>query len=241
MLIKLKSLQNNSYDLQYQKKAMGFIYSLLKNTPLQNLHNQKAPKMFCFSNIFPIGDIKEGDIRNLIISSPDNIFLQLLKYKIEQLDRIRIGEYVFKLEEIKFIKTNLKEEENIKLKTATPIIVRIPLKNNYNINSDRIEYWRIEHPISCFLNQLEENIYKKYKNYYSKDVKKIQLFEKLKFIKTVAIKIPIQRNKDTTMIGSLWEFEFENLNKEKKEILEFGIDAGFGEKNSYGFGFVNKI
>ena len=31
------------------------------------------------------------------------------------------------------------------------------------------------------------------------------------------------------------------MDETQRRILEFGLDAGFGERNSLGFGFVNKI
>ncbi|MCX8163707.1 MAG: CRISPR-associated endoribonuclease Cas6, partial [Candidatus Micrarchaeota archaeon] len=123
-----------------------------------------------------------------------------------------------------------------------PIVIRIP-RNNYFLynlkDKKRVEYWKPNYPISCFLKQLEENIFKKYKLFYNTELEEFPIFEKLKLIKTVATKLPINNNKDVLVIGSIWEFEFENLSKEKKEILEFALDCGFGEKNSYGFGFVN--
>jgi CRISPR/Cas system endoribonuclease Cas6 (RAMP superfamily) len=40
--------------------------------------------------------------------------------------------------------------------------------------------------------------------------------------------------------GSIWEFSFSHLDWKKREVLRFGLDAGFGEENSLGFGFMNK-
>lgn len=41
--------------------------------------------------------------------------------------------------------------------------------------------------------------------------------------------------------GSIWEFSFGYLDGEKREVLQFGLDAGFGELNSMGFGFMNLL
>jgi len=32
---------------------------------------------------------------------------------------------------------------------------------------------------------------------------------------------------------------FNNLSRDQRKLLEFGLDCGFGERNSLGFGFVN--
>ncbi len=45
--------------------------------------------------------------------------------------------------------------------------------------------------------------------------------------------------KEYKAIGSLWDFMFTRISREQKKVLDFGIDAGFGERNTYGFGFVN--
>jgi len=41
--------------------------------------------------------------------------------------------------------------------------------------------------------------------------------------------------------GSLWRFIFNYLSGEKRKIIQFGLDAGFGELNSLGFGFINLV
>ncbi|PKP59881.1 MAG: hypothetical protein CVT89_00760 [Candidatus Altiarchaeales archaeon HGW-Altiarchaeales-2] len=41
------------------------------------------------------------------------------------------------------------------------------------------------------------------------------------------------------VFGSVWEFNFNHLNDSQRRILEFGLDTGFGEMNSLGFGFMN--
>ncbi|MCX8162926.1 MAG: CRISPR-associated endoribonuclease Cas6, partial [Candidatus Micrarchaeota archaeon] len=236
LLIKLKSLQDAAYDLYYYKKISGFIYSLLKNTPLENLHDSKNPKFFCFSNIFPVGDLKVGDERYLLISSPDRILIELLKYKMEKLSTVKFGELLFKIEEIKTIQTKLNSKK-INLRTSTPIIIRIPPKNYelYGIeNKNKIEYWKPQYPFEIFVKQLEDNIFKKYKKFYNQNgLNEFPIFERLKLVKTVRACFQADENKDVFLLGTLWEFEFENLSKEKKEILEFALDYGFGEKNSY--------
>ncbi len=37
------------------------------------------------------------------------------------------------------------------------------------------------------------------------------------------------------------KFSFSYLGGEKRELLQFGLDAGFGEENSLGFGFMNVV
>lgn len=41
------------------------------------------------------------------------------------------------------------------------------------------------------------------------------------------------------VLSSIWEFAFSYLRREQRGVLEFGLDCGFGELNSLGFGFMN--
>ncbi len=51
----------------------------------------------------------------------------------------------------------------------------------------------------------------------------------------------IEEGKEHKVIGSIWEFAFSHLSPEQRDILEFGLECGFGERNSLGFGFVNTV
>ena len=51
--------------------------------------------------------------------------------------------------------------------------------------------------------------------------------------------VKVENGKNIPVIGSIWRFKFNNIDKEQQEILQLGLDAGFGEMNSSGFGFMN--
>ncbi|HID27706.1 MAG TPA: hypothetical protein EYP22_07820 [Methanosarcinales archaeon] len=36
-------------------------------------------------------------------------------------------------------------------------------------------------------------------------------------------------------------FYINRFNKESRKLLQFGLETGFGEFNSLGFGFINKV
>jgi CRISPR-associated endoribonuclease Cas6 len=249
LMLKLKATKACAYDLKYFTKLQGFVYSLLKSSEYSFLHDKKQYKFFCFSNIYPVGDIKEGERRNLLISSPDEKFIDVLEGKlksfIDEKKPINIGEYQFELQKIKKFKLKLKKK-NVKLISATPIIIRIPEKNyeKYNIpekfRKKRYVFWRPEYSFEAFIKQLEENLTKKYNEFYKTNIKPEPIFEMFKFIKPTVNHI-IMEGKEQIVVGSIWEFWFSYLAEEQKKILEFGVDAGFGERNSLGFGFVNVI
>lgn len=247
-LIQLRSLKDCSYDLKYFHKLQGFVYSLLKGTEYSILHDRGGYKFFCFSNIFPIGDMKAGDGRNLLISSPDRLFIKLLKDKLSEFidanKPLNIGEMQFELETISAVRTRL--GRNCRLISATPIVIRIPEKNyeKYGIEEKyrkkRYVYWRKKYAFNAFIKQLNENLFKKYNEFYKQEIEEFHLFEQFIFKKEVCNHVIIG-GEEYKMIGSIWEFIFSYLNKEQRKILSFGIDCGFGERNSLGFGFMNVI
>ena len=40
------------------------------------------------------------------------------------------------------------------------------------------------------------------------------------------------------MVGSMWVFVWSYMDEIQRRVIEFGRDAGFGERNSLGFGFL---
>jgi CRISPR-associated endoribonuclease Cas6 len=255
LLIELEAAGNCLYDLGYYHKLQGVIYSLLKDTPYSILHNKKGYKFFCFSNIFPIpkkeqnGKIFEGERKKLLISSPDKLFIKFLEdklqQKLEEKKEINIGDMSFRILKVK--KFEIKLKKNIRLITATPIIIRIPERNyeKYKIpkqyRKKRYVFWRASYPFEAFVKQLEENLVKKYNEFYKTNLSIDEgIFEIFKYKKSVATRF-ILHGKEQMLVGSIWEFIFTYLTEKQKKLLEFGIDCGLGERNSLGFGFVNLV
>jgi len=220
---------------------------MIKETEYKLLHDKKGVKFFCYSNIFPIGDMKTGDKRNVIVSSPDAFFIKILKNNIEKnfvdtKSPINIGEMQFEVSQLSLIGTRIRNK-GVKLISATPIVIRIPEKNydKYQIPENYRKkgyvYWRPQYSFEAFVKQLEENLIKKYNEFYKTNFEIERIFEIFKFIKSVVNHVIID-GREQMMVGSIWEFQFSYLNPKQKKILEFGIDAGFGERNSLGFGFM---
>ncbi|KAA0005471.1 MAG: CRISPR-associated endoribonuclease Cas6, partial [Thermoplasmata archaeon] len=226
LLLKMEAKKDMAYDEKYFHKFQGFVYKHIEPY-YKELHDKKGYKFFCFSNLFPIGDMKKEDKRNWVISSPDSAMIKWLYTNIPE--EIHLGEMEFFLKERKIFVPKVEK----KIVAATPIIVRIPEKNyeKYGIPKEyrkkRYIYWRPCYSFDAFVKQLEENLLKKYEEFYGKKIKIDKLFEFFKFKKSVANHVIIE-GKEQIFIGSLWEFYFSKFTKEQKEILKFGLDAGFG-------------
>lgn len=239
LLLILESLVDSAYDLKYYHKLQGFVYNQLKDTPYCSVHNKKGAKYFCFSNIFPIGDMRCGDTRKLLISSPDPVLIKTLQKKIEAVEKVNIGDMSFRLKESKIVNSRILSKS--KIRCSTPIVLRIPQNKyaKYGITEEKQdEYWKPKYPLECFVKQLEENMIKKYNEFHGTKMDEFAIFEKFRFVKPSVNHVVID-NKERILVGSIWEFDFSILDQRKKELLQFALDCGFGERNTYGFGFVN--
>lgn len=247
LMVLLRVVGDYTYDFSYYSRVQAFIYSLLRGSKYDYLHRVRGYKFFCFSNIFPYSIFfRDGDVKKLIISSPNNEFIDYIYRRIRDVldlqPQIMIGHMRFEIIGIKKFRVYL--GRYIHLISATPIIIRIPEKyyKMFGIEGGKegYIYWRSMYPVDAFLYNVEANLIKKYNQFHKTNFRERRFIREARFKKEVAVKLKIE-DKYIDIIGSIWEFQFNNPPKEIRNILEFGIETGFGERNSYGFGFINPI
>ncbi|MEW6592624.1 MAG: CRISPR-associated endoribonuclease Cas6 [Candidatus Hadarchaeota archaeon] len=253
LLLRLRAAKDQAYDMKYHHKLQGFIYGLLEGTPYVKLHDRRGYKFFCFSNIFPSRgekrdpseDMKKGETRNLLISSPEVGLIAAMNDRLNQIGEegalVNVGEMSFVLESVQVVEPMI--GQSCRLITGTPIVLRIPRKRyeEYGIEPPKdyeYVYWRPGHPFEPFVKQLEDNLFKKYREFYGKGMEESSVFEQFEFRREVPARVVLKEG-EVTYIGSLWEFSFGYLEGKLQELVGFGLDAGFGELNSLGFGFMN--
>lgn len=229
LILQLKAAKDQIYENSYNRNIQAFVYDLIKDTKYDYLHDTnklmtknhtndgddgRRMTPFCFSNVFPYGDMKYGRIKNLIISSPDEYFISVLQQKVMNLNStIHLGSSVFDILECKTFDLNILASQLV-FATATPIIVRIPqyVYESYNLQLKYpygYIYWRSHYPLELFLQQIWMNLEKKYKRFYGTRPNTNALgFSKFVFRKQVSQKIIIH-GKVQTVIGTLWDFWFE--------------------------------
>jgi CRISPR-associated endoribonuclease Cas6 len=248
VLVRLRAEGTFPYELAYHHHFQGFIYAQIRGTKYAELHDRQGSKFFSFSNLIPPSPIvKEGSRLSLVIASPDEHFIETLVERLRQSSgkTARIAEMIFTLKGVDQFHVELPHDDlrEFTLTSGTPIVVRIPRYSykQYGIAPKRnyeYAYWRKEYTPTAFIRQLEDNLGKKYAEYSSKHFPTERTFEKLRFKKQVAVPL-LMKGRESTVIGTLWEFSIQALNGQKREILQFALDAGFGEMNSLGFGFMN--
>jgi CRISPR-associated endoribonuclease Cas6 len=96
---------------------------------------------------------------------------------------------------------------------------------------------------------LQIKLLSKYARYYNKTIeeyheflakyKNVKIFDMFKFKKQTSIRLSINKF-EQIIVGSIWEFIFNRINNNNnKDIIQFALDSGLGERNSLGFGFMN--
>ena len=193
--------------------------------------------------------MEEGKILKLLVASPNDMLIESLEAPLRGLSaskrRINIGEMSFEVVKLKKLETKLRRND-LRVLTATPVIIRIPERNyeRYGIpegeRKARYVYWRPKYSFEAFLKQLSENLIKKFNDFYGTKLSEYELFERFVFRRVTATKVVID-GREHVLVGSMWEFRWDYMDETQRRVIEFGLDAGFGERNSLGFGFVNKI
>lgn len=245
LLLKLRAIENTRYDREYHKDIQGFVYSVLRGSEYNN-HDDRGYKFFTFSEIFPFYDLHKGDIRNLMIASPNSDLINYIKEQIEYLHDIRLGAMTFKVDHCDKLDIRLPDRP-FSLITGSPIVMRVQRYRFEEANAlqfangHKSSYWKVDHPVELFMNQLEANLVKKYNRYHNIDAVKMNgserepIFYQSRFLKQVAIQVPVTANYRETVIGSKWLFRFAG----SSDLVRFALDVGLGESNSLGFGFMN--
>jgi len=232
LLVELRALCDCVYDLMYYHKLQGFLYDLLKESVYRDLHNRRGYKFFSFSNIFPSVDMHEGELRNLLVSSPETGLIHVFKESLDDLHHVggcvNIGEMSFSVGSVSILKPRV--GGSCVLATGTPVVARIPKANyaRYGINPPKdypYVYWRKQYPFDAFIRQLEDNLFKKYGLFYGASVVSFPLFEQFIFQKQVCNHVIIN-GKEVKVFGSLWRFIFNYLSEEKK-ILSRSVARQF--------------
>lgn len=232
ILLRFKPLENFSFDEVCKHTLQGFIYSALKESNYNSLHDTTSFKFFCFSDIFPSGDFREDEVKNLIISSPDPDFVNTLYNSLNEKDEFRLNANKVKIDEVKKFYLSPKS----KFISGSPIVL-------YKDNKMNIYYsFKRDGDLGFFHSRLKDNAVKKYNAYFKTDFQlEGDLFDNMEFKKEVAVR-NFKGGNEFIVIGNVWSLlEKSKIDKDEKPFYNFIMECGLGEKNSMGFGFINPV
>ncbi|MCS7119377.1 MAG: CRISPR-associated endoribonuclease Cas6 [Archaeoglobaceae archaeon] len=232
--IDFKSNPNISIDLNYSHHLSSAIYRAIEradSTLSLKLHLPNVPKFFTFSKLMiPKKRIEgekiiiESETVYFFFSTPKNELAQKLVEGLFLKPEIKIGPSKFILSQIEVLEEK-KIGEKEKFVTLSPINA-----SKVDPNTGKaIDLYPTEKE---FYDVLKQNLVKKYKILYKKEPESDGLeFEPLSF-KPKRIRIKNTWHRCVEMV-----FKAEG----NPELLEIGYKAGFGAKNSMGFGMVKVL
>jgi CRISPR-associated endoribonuclease Cas6 len=223
-------------DINYPYKIASLIYRAIEraNPSLSlELHKPNRFKFFTFSRLEIPGRKFKIDGKRLIIYSRAKLYFSTLNPEIGvslvdgllSKPEIKIGGAEFVVSEIKVMKEKEIGKKEI-FSTLSPISVTTVEDNGRKRIVDL-------YPDSKkFYDNLRQNLVKKYREFYGKEPESCELRIRVRNVKAKRIKIKNTFHRCVEMV-----FVAEG----SRELMEVGYKAGFGERNSMGFGMVKVV
>lgn len=240
-LVTLKARNDFAYYNKYNHKLQGRLYDDLERVGYENIHDDHGPKGFSYSNIFPPRDAKEGDTRRFIFAATNEQLVTNVAYGLCSEPEVNIGPMALEAEEAFTLDPSI--EERGTLTTGTPIVLRIDAETARDNGIDPGDYdrlyWRPEHGMDLFFDRLYGNLQSKYRKVYDDEPPDPPYFTGYSLDRTVAKPVSYADG-DVEYIGGEWTFEYELEGQKHRRVLDLALDAGLGELNGLGFGFVNR-
>ena len=222
----------------YIKKDIGFkesfetiskyiSFAMAQDEKLKSLHEKRDFKHYVFGGLLPIERdkvYKQGSSYRFAIRSPDEYLIDTLSKNLRE----NINNP--KLLVVETHKRSIKQFFIGELYTATPTIV----------TTDNGLFWTMQKDgdILKLQKQLQDNLEKKYKAFYSKELQTKQNFIQLLEVKNKTpqnIEITKQE-KRVRFFGNKFKI-VPNEDEISQKLAFLALGAGLGEKNSFGGGF----
>jgi len=191
---------------------------------------------YCFGNLFPIRNqlIEQGKTYEVLIGSPVPSIIEKLFFALPREKTLNIGELQFTLSNIEVQKRIL--TRNSTIESISPVNITIH-------ENGRIRFLRYGE--GQYVSYLKKHLLKKYHFLTGKNAE-IDLFnnvtiaehEKHPFVCYQINFFNKQSNKTFSVCGSKLVFRFKDISDEQLSIFQTLFDTGFGERTTYGAGFM---
>jgi len=203
-------------------------YAMAQDTQLQKLHNTQGFKHYNFGGLLPIEKNKtyvQGKTYGFVLRSLSEDFIKVLSIKLRQnIDNPHL--LIISAE-----KRSIKQFFISELYSATPVVVTM---------SDG-RFWVKEDDLMTLHKQLQDNLEKKYQDFYDEKIEAsqsfIQLFElKNKFLQAIPTDKTHSHGKPVNFYGNKFRI-LPNEDEVSQKLAFIALACGLGEKNSFGAGF----
>ncbi|NJE31231.1 CRISPR-associated endoribonuclease Cas6 [Thermococcus sp. 18S1] len=238
LLLTFRPLEDAHRDAVTKHTVQGLIYSHLWGTEYWRRHDEARFKFFTFSDIFPPGDFRAGEEKSLLISSPDGNFIEILHERLGEKEGLYLGG--LKVELVRLKKFSLRP--NGKFVTGSPVVVR-------SMNLERRGFFSFYHEKSLnhFITRITENALKKYRVFTGEEFELDgpifdRIVPRVRKDGRIDVYTRVRMHGASFLIpGSTWKLLEKRITPTNRDFYAFLMDAGMGELNSLGFGFLNPI
>jgi len=255
----LDATSDAAYDPAAHHKLRGRIWRALEaESEYAAVHDTDHGLGFAFSNVFPWGEIEEGDRRYLRIASPRRGVLDTL---VEQFGRDRafdIGQMRFEVADITAHAPQVGEAGSTgTMDTGTGVFCALSrqLAERHGLDTSEMEagesetdmFWRPKHgmePLQETIRRSLQRTHEQYGDDYYDGPTEVEepLFTEIEPIKddvTYAIHFQPATAVDRTVVLSKWRFGYRVRDETHRYHLNLALDAGIGQRREHGFGFLN--
>lgn len=253
LLVELSAQADATYQTDYHHKLRGRIWRALEDTEYEDEHSDGEPMGLAFSNIFPWGDIEEGNIRKLLLASPREELLATIADNFQTDREFNVGEMSFSVTELNPLSVDVGEPGTRgTFETATGVVVRLygRHRDEYGIDDPHDEdtpaYWLPEHTVEPFKDAIADNLQRKHDRFEADylpgptDVDE-DLFEGYELIKTYALPVEVTQGVELEVVLSKWRFDYRVRDDDHRRHLNLALSTGIGGRNAMGFGFANIV
>ena len=257
----LDAIADAAYDTSYHHKLRGRLWRAFSDDEeYDEVHDTNHGVGFAFSNVYPWGNIDEGDRRYLRIASPRRKVLDDLVAHFGHNREFDIGQMRFRVDEISAHVPNVGEAGSTgTMDTATGVYCALNREHSeeYDIDTSEMDtgetetktFWRPHHGIGPLRDAIQRSLQQTHELYgddYYKGPAEVDepLFESIEPIKDdIVYSIPFQPATavDRTVVLSKWRFGYRVRDETHRYHLNLALDAGIGQRREHGFGFVNLL
>ena len=221
-----------SFESSFDVLSSYINFAFTKDEKLKQFHQNVNIKSYNFGNFYPTEKdkiYKHGNIYEFVIRSLDEDFI----YKLQKYLRENINNSYIQV--LQTTKKTVNQFFISELYSATPVVTTI------KENEKKYHFWttKKDGDILKLQKQLQDNLEKKYENFYGEKLNPTQNFIQLLELKNKTPQsIYINKNdKKIRFLGNKFKI-IPNEDEVSQKLAFVALACGLGEKQSYGGGFV---
>ncbi|MGE0051522.1 MAG: CRISPR-associated endoribonuclease Cas6, partial [Arcobacter sp.] len=230
--------QDVSFEDSFDSISKFINYSICQKDEYKQKHNQNVFNNYCFGSFFPIEKdklYKKGNTYYFTFRTIDEKFAK----ELSNLLRANINNPYLQIVQVE--KRDIKQFFISEIYSATPVIISLKKENE---KSHQL-FWTLEKSgdIIELQKQLQENLIKKYEEFFGEKLNVSQNFIQLLEIKNhkpQSVCFTTTKNemqKKVRLIGNKFRI-IPNEDEISQKLAFLSLGVGLGEKSSYGGGFM---